>query len=160
MAAVIDGVGSRNFGTTIGRSLPEWKANLAFSWIKDRHSAFLLVRYIDAYDDNQSIDDPGADGQNVCLGSCVRAFSLGMNGNIGATAADLDRRINSWTTVDIQYTYEMPAFGIQAEGSRVSVGGTNVFNRVPPRVNVDGAFDPFVHDPRGAVWYLRYTMNL
>ena len=158
--SVIDGVGSRNFGTTIGRSLPEWKANLGVNWIKDRHSAFVLVRYIDSYEDNQSIDDPGADGQNVCLGSCVRAFSTGQSGVTGATEADLDRKISSWTSVDAQYTYELPAFGIQAEGSRVSLGGTNVFNRVPPRVNVDGLFDPFVHDPRGAIWYLRYTMNL
>ncbi len=158
--SIIDGVGSRNFGTTIGRSLPEWKLNLSLNWIMDRHATFVLVRYIDAYKDNQLIDDPRNDGQDVCLGSCLRAFSTGQSGVIGATAADLDRRINSWTTVDAQYSYELPEMWIQKEGSRVSVGGTNVFNRAPPRVNVDGLFDPFVHDPRGAVWYLRYEMLL
>ncbi len=157
---VIDGVGNRNFGTTIGRSLPEWKVNLALNWLKDRHSAFVLVRYIDAYEDNQPIDDPGQDGVNVCLGSCLRAFSAGLWGNIAETEEELDRRINSFTTVDIQYSYELPAMGIQQEGSRISIGGTNVFNRTPPRVNVDGLFDMFTHDPRGAMWYLRYTMNL
>jgi iron complex outermembrane recepter protein len=158
--SVIDGVGSRNFGTTIGRSLPEWKANLAFNWLLGRHAAFVLVRYIDAYEDNQPIDDPGADGVNVCLGSCVRAAATGQSNIMAATEDELDRRINSWTTVDLQYSFELPAFGIQAEGSRISLGGTNVFNRKPPKVNVDGLFDPFVHDPRGALWYLRYTMNL
>ncbi len=157
---VIDGVGSRNFGTTIGRSLPEWKLNLGFNWMKDRHSAYVLVRYIDAYEDNQGIDDPGNDGQNVCLGSCVRAFSIGLTGAIGETEADLDRRVNSWTTVDAQYTFELPAMGIQAEGSRISLGGYNIFGRKPPRINFDGQFDPFTHDSRGAMWYLRYTMNL
>jgi len=158
--SVIDGVGSRNFGTTIGRSLPEWKFNLGLNWVMNRHAAFALVRYIDAYNDNQLVDDPGADGQNVCLGSCLRAFSTGQSGVIGATAGDLDRRISSWTTVDAQYSYELPEFWVQKDGSRISVGGTNVFNRKPPRVNVDGLFDPFVHDPRGAVWYLRYEMVL
>ncbi len=157
---VIDGVGSRNFGTTIGRSLPEWKVNLAVNWLKDRHSAFVLVRYIDSYDDNQPIDDPGADGANVCLGSCLRAFSAGLGSKIAATEDEIDRKISSFTTVDVQYSFELPAVGIQAEGSRIAIGGNNVFNRTPPRVNVDGLFDPFTHDPRGAMWYLRYTMNL
>jgi len=159
--STIDGVGSRNFGTTIGRSLPEWKVNFSANWLMDRHSLFLLVRYIDAYEDNQPVSDPaGNDGQNVCLGSCLRAFNVGLTNVIGETEDDLDRRINSWTAVDLQYSYDLPAFGIQAEGSRISLGGTNIFDRDPPRVNVDGLFDPFVHDPRGAVWYLRYTMNL
>ncbi len=157
---VIDGVGSRNFGTTIGRSLPEWKVNLGFNWMKDRHSAFVLVRYIDAYEDNQPIDDPGNDEQYVCLGSCVRAFSIGLTGAIAETEDQLDRRINSWTTVDAQYSYELPAIGIQGDGSRISVGGTNIFGRKPPRINFDGQFDPFTHDARGAIWYFRYTMNL
>jgi outer membrane receptor protein involved in Fe transport len=154
-------VGSRNFGTTIGRSLPELKTNLSFNWLKDRHSVFVLVRYIDSYEDNQAIDDPGNDGVNVCLGSCIRAFSTGNEDKFTAeTEAGLDRTIDSWTTVDIQYSYELPQIGIQAEGSRIAVGGTNVFNEAPPVVNVDGQFDPFVHDPRGAMWYLRYTMAL
>lgn len=126
-------MGSRNFGTTIGRSLPEWKVNLAFSWMKERHSAFALVRYVDAYEDNQPVTDPaGSDNRNVCLGSCLRAINVGMAGAFGDTAEDLDRRINSWTTVDVQYSYELPAMGIQAEGSRISVGGVNVFDRKPP----------------------------
>jgi outer membrane receptor protein involved in Fe transport len=159
--SVIDGIGSRNFGTTIGRSLPEWKFNLSLGWMKDRHSAFALVRYIDSYEDNQAIDDPsGNDGRFVCLGSCVRAFSIGLNSAIGETPEDLDRNISSWTTVDAQYSYELPAFGIQAEGSSVSIGGYNIFNRKPPRINFDGQFDPFVHDSRGAIWYARYTMKL
>ncbi|MFW6094176.1 MAG: TonB-dependent receptor domain-containing protein [Pseudomonadota bacterium] len=154
----IDGVGSRNFGTTIGRSLPEWKVNLGLNWLMDRHSAFVLVRYIDAYEDNQSVENPNDDA--YCLGSCLRAFATGMQGNIAESEEALDRRINSFTTVDVQYTYELPEMGIQEEGSSISIGGYNVFNRTPPRVNVDGLFDPFTHDPRGAIWYLRYSMNL
>ncbi len=146
---VIDGVGSRNFGTTIGRSLPEWKVNLAFNWMKDRHSAFVLALHR-CVRRQPGIDDPGNDEQYVCLGSCVRAFSIGLTGAITETEDQLDRRINSWTTVDAQYSYELPAMGIQGDGSRISMGGTNIFGRKPPRINFDGQFDPFTHDARGA----------
>ena len=142
-----DGVGKRNLNTTIGRSLPEWKANASLAWQRDRHGAFLLVRYIDSYEDDQPLT---GDGQ--CVGSCLRAVNTGID--------LLNREIDSWVTVDLQYAYELPKMGFAEEGSRISIGGTNIFNERPPRVNFDGLFDPFVHDPRGAIWYARYTMQL
>ena len=151
-----DGVGKRNIGTTIGRSLPEWKANLSLGWQRDRHNAFVLVRHIDSYKDDQPVTmrDLNGDGQlePACVGSCLRAVNTGLD--------LLDDKVSSWTTVDLQYSYELPAFGFQSEGSRITVGGTNVFNKRPPRLNFDGLFDPFTHDARGAVWYARYTMQL
>lgn len=154
-----DGVGKRNANTVIGRSLPEWKANWSLAWQWDRHSAFALVRYIDAYKDDQTVQlgnldgDPNTPPEPACVGSCLRAVSFGIS-NL------LDDRVNSFTTVDMQYSYELPAFGIQQEGSRITIGGVNVFNRVPPKLNFDGGFDPFTHDSRGAIWYARYTMQL
>lgn len=152
-----DGVGKRNANTVIGRSLPEWKANWSLAWQKDRHSAYTLVRYIDAYQDDQPVQMADLDGDGTdepaCVGSCLRATSFGIS-NL------LDDRINSFTTVDVQYSYELPAWGIQQEGSRISIGGQNVFNRKPPRLNFDGGFDPFTHDSRGAIWYARYTMQM
>lgn len=154
-----DGVGKRNANTVIGRSLPEWKANWSLGWQMDRHSAYTLVRYIDAYEDDQPVQmanldgDPNTPLEPACVGSCLRATSFGIS-NL------LDNRINSFTTVDVQYSYELPAWGLQAEGSRISIGGQNVFNRVPPKLNFDGGFDPFTHDSRGAIWYARYTMQL
>ncbi|MEE4383113.1 MAG: TonB-dependent receptor, partial [Pseudomonadales bacterium] len=142
-----DGVGKRNLNTTIGRSMPEWRANASLAWQKDRQGAFLLVRYIDAYEDDQPAT---AGGQ--CVGSCLRAASAGLD--------LLNRQIDSWVSVDLQYAYELPKIGFAEEGSRISIGGTNIFNERPPRVNFDGLFDPFVHDPRGAIWYARYTMQL
>jgi iron complex outermembrane recepter protein len=153
-----DGVGKRNANTVIGRSLPEWKANWSLAWQRDRHSAYTLVRYIDAYQDDQSVQlaDFNGDGtadEPACVGSCLRATSFGIS-NL------LDDRVNSFTTVDVQYSYELPTWGIQQEGSRISIGGQNVFNRTPPKLNFDGGFDPFTHDARGAIWYARYTMQL
>jgi len=147
-----DGVGKRNIGTTIGRSLPEWKVNYSLAWMKDRHSAFALVRYIDSYKDDQAVQRD-AQGNPLCVGSCLRAVSFGI-GNL------LNDKVDSFTTVDLQYSYELPAWGIQAEGSRITFGGMNVFNETPPKLNFDGGFDPFTHDARGAIWYARYTMQL
>jgi len=136
----IDGVGRRNFGNSIGRTLPEWKVNLSLAWNRGRHSAFLLGRYIDSFEDDQP--DP----------SLLRATTIGIDVD--------DRDIASMTTWDFQYRLELPAIGPLAEGSTLSLGGINIFNREPPKVNVDGAFDPTVHDPRGAIWYGRVTFQL
>ncbi len=142
----IDGVGSRNFGNAVGRSLPEWRLNASLGWNIGRHSAFVMARYIDSYTDDQPADPAG----NV--GSLLRANQLGIDPQ--------NRTVSSQTTWDAQYSFELPAIGFQAEGSRISVGGINIFNKRPPRLNFDGGFDPFVHDPRGAIWYARYTMQL
>ncbi len=151
-----DGVGKRNIGTSIGRSLPEWKANFSLGWQRDRHNAFALVRYVHSYKDDQPVTmrDLNGDGelQPACVGSCLRAVNTGLD--------LLNDKVSSWTTVDLQYSYELPAMGFQAEGSRITIGGSNVFNKRPPRLNFDGLFDSFTHDPRGAIWYARYTMQL
>jgi outer membrane receptor protein involved in Fe transport len=69
-------------------------------------------------------------------------------------------RISSMTTIDAQYTFELPSFGFQAEGSALTLGAKNIANRDPPKVNVDGGYDPFAHDPRGRIWYARYVLNM
>jgi iron complex outermembrane recepter protein len=151
-----DGAGKRNIGTTIGRSLPQWKANFSLGWMLDRHSAFALVRYIDSYKDDQPIQRDGLNsptGNPVCVGSCLRAVSFGITDL-------LNDKVDSWTTLDLQYSYDLPAWGLQSEGSRITIGGVNVTNKTPPKLNFDGGFDPFVHDARGAMWYARYTIQL
>jgi iron complex outermembrane recepter protein len=132
----VDGVGSRNITNSIGRSLPEFKLNGQVGWTLGRHTAVVTARYIDSYDD----DGP----QNA-----LRALFIGER-----------PRISSMTTIDAQYTFELPSFGFQAEGSALTVGAKNIANREPPKVNVDGGYDPFAHDPRGRIWYARYVLNM
>ena len=141
----VDGAGSRNFANSVGRPLPEFRANASFNWQRDRHNASVFVRYIDSYQDDQPFSGV----------SFVRTLAGATNGlDFEATGA----RVNSFTTVDAQYTLGLPFF---AEGSSsLTIGGKNVFNRLPPRLNVDGGFDPFVADPRGALWYVRYNVSL
>jgi len=131
----IDGVGSRNFANSVGRPLPEYRANLNLGWQRNNHAAVVYVRHIDSYVDDQV----GASGLRV---------------RRGPTRTD----ISSFTTVDAQYTLTIPTFGDST--STLTIGGKNIGNRRPPSVNVDGGFDPFTHDPRGALWYVRYNLSL
>jgi iron complex outermembrane receptor protein len=132
----IDGVGSRNAGNSVGHPLPEFKANFMLGWANGAHAASLTAHYIDDY-----IDDLPQ--------SALRGSFIG-----------LAPTIDSFTTVDVQYTFDMPEFGIQAEGSVVTLGVKNVANKEPPLVNTDGAFDAFTHDPRGRIYYMRYLLNI
>ena len=132
----IDGVGSRNNANTVGRSLPEFKANFNLGWRYNRHNAVVTVRYIDGFED----DTPQ---------SALRGAFIGFAENI-----------DSFTTVDAQYSIQLPALSFQDEGSVFTVGAKNLFNEDPPLVNTDGGFDPFTHDPRGRIWYGRFTISL
>jgi iron complex outermembrane receptor protein len=130
----IDGVGSRNNGNSVGHPLPEYKANFLLGWSRNRHAASAIVRHIAGYTD----DTPQ---------SALRGSFIGF-------APEID----SMTTVDLQYNYEMPEFGFQSEGTVVTLGVKNAANKRPPLVNTDGAFDPFTHDPRGRMFYARYRL--
>ena len=125
----IDGVGSRNAANTVGRPLPEFKLNATVGWGYKGFGATAIVRYVDGYDD----DLPQ---------SALRGAFIGEHPTI-----------DSFTTVDFQSTYQLPALAFQNEGAQLTFGIKNVFNEDPPFVNVDGAFDPFTHDPRGRIWY-------
>ena len=134
--STIDGVGSRNAGNSVGYPLPEYKANLSLGWTRDRHSASVIVRYVDEYED----DVPQ---------SAVRGAFIGFAPTI-----------DSMTTVDLQYNLQLPAFSFQTEGSTLTLGIKNAFDEDPPLVNVDGAFDYFTHDPRGRIFYMRYLLSI
>ncbi|MFQ5534469.1 MAG: TonB-dependent receptor plug domain-containing protein [Sphingomonadales bacterium] len=71
-----------------------------------------------------------------------------------------DARISSHTTVDLQYNFQMPSLLGLEEGPSLSVGATNVFNNLPPRVATNGGFDSKVHDPRGRLVYFKLRQAL
>jgi outer membrane receptor protein involved in Fe transport len=132
----IDGIGSRNASNSVGHPMPEFKINLQLGWAYDRHAAVATVRYVDSFKD----DLPQ---------SALRGAFIGFAPTI-----------DSWTTADVQYTYQLPAFSIQGEGSSIMLGVKNLTNEKPPRLNNDGGYDPFTHDPRGRIFYARYTLAL
>ena len=140
----VDGVGSRNFANSVGRPLPEFRANASFNWQRGPHNASLFVRYIDSYDDDQPFSGV----------SFVRSLAAATN---GISLQPSGAKVSSFTTVDAQYTVGLPFLGDGT--SSLTLGGKNIFNRRAPRLNVDGGFDPFTADPRGALVYARYNVS-
>ncbi|MCZ6888578.1 MAG: TonB-dependent receptor [Gammaproteobacteria bacterium] len=138
-----DGVGSLNAANRVGRPLPEWKVNGSVNWSYGNHSAYLLARFVDGYDFDVA--------QNALRIETVQTI-LGENGINTPTVA-------SWTTFDLTYSYRLPSMGFQSAGM-VTVGARNLFDRDPPWVNSITGFDPISHDPRGRVWYARYSMSM
>ncbi len=70
------------------------------------------------------------------------------------TPPDESASIDSWTTLDLQYTYNWQFSDSEAV---FSLGAKNVFDEEPPRVydGVNFSYDPKHHDPRGRMYYLR-----
>jgi hypothetical protein len=68
--------------------------------------------------------------------------------------------IDSHTTLDLQYRYRLAPIGDAREGISISVGGINVTDEEPPHVATNGGYDSKVHDPRGRIYYLRFTVPL
>ncbi|MGH1372234.1 MAG: TonB-dependent receptor [Cellvibrionaceae bacterium] len=63
------------------------------------------------------------------------------------------RTIDSWTTHDVQLSYQMP---IQA-GLQVTLGVDNIFDEEPPFASAafNDSFDARTYDLKGRFWYLR-----
>lgn len=133
----IDGVGSRNQNNSIGHTLPEFRTNFSVFWNSDRHSAVLLARHVDGYKDDVAQ-------------SAARGQFIGLHPNI-----------DSYTTVDIAYTYSLPEMGFLADGSAITIGVKNAANEDPPKMNTDGGYDAFSGaSPIGRIYYFRYKMSL
>lgn len=59
-------------------------------------------------------------------------------------------RIKSFNTYDIQYRVDLgEALGL--DGTTLSIGAVNVFDKQPPVAQLFLGFDPMIHDPRGRV---------
>jgi iron complex outermembrane receptor protein len=134
--AKIDGVGSRNSGNSIGRPLPQYKANLNLRWMYDIHSLIATIRHVDDYED----DTPQS----------------ALRGSYGFFAPTID----SHTELDLQYSMQMSETGVFGGSSIFVFGIKNLTNEEPPVVNVDGGFDYFTHDPRGRIVYCRLTWSI
>jgi iron complex outermembrane receptor protein len=106
------------------RSIPETKLNFSADWMMGNHTAAALVYWVDEYETTRALP-PGESS-----------------------------KIDSWTTVDLNYSYNLEF----AESAAVfSFGAKNVFDEEPPRVydSVNFSYDPKHHDPRGRIYYAR-----
>ncbi len=130
-AGSIDGLGKRNFNN-FATSVPELRANLNFQWTHGKHLVNAFMRYIDSY----------------------------INDQLGSNGVALNQTISSHNTLDLQYAYQFEPLGNGDQGMTLSVGAINITDEEPPSVRTNGGFDTKVHDPRGAVYYLKLNIPL
>lgn len=145
-----DAVGQYNLRNAIARPLPEFKANLTLNWSNGNHRAFALVRWIDEYEFPQN-------EWNAAQG--FWAFTVGLANGSEASSKFLTEKIDSWTTVDLQYTYTLPEMGFVTSSS-VTLGIKNVFDEGPPWVPDNTGWDTITHDFRGRVYSVRFNVSL
>lgn len=129
--AVIDGIGRRNASNAIGRPMPKYRMQTSFMWARKNSSATLSINTIGSYRDE----------------STQTAF-------LGAYLGYADQ-IDSMTTVDTQYRWCATNLFKFNTPIRFVIGAKNLLNREPPLVIVDGAYDYYLHDPRGRIYYAR-----
>ncbi|MEP0200711.1 MAG: TonB-dependent receptor [Halioglobus sp.] len=106
------------------RSIPETKINLSADWTIGNHSAAAIMYWVDEYETTRAV--PAGESQ----------------------------KIDDWTTVDLNYTYNLE---FSESAAVISVGAKNVFDEEPPRVYdaANFSYDPKHHDPRGRIYYAR-----
>lgn len=106
------------------RSIPETKVNISADWNYGNHKAAAIAYWVDSYKTTRETP-PGESAS-----------------------------IDSWTTLDLQYTYNLQFGDSEAV---FSIGAKNVFDEEPPRVfdGVNFSYDPKHHDPRGRMYYAR-----
>jgi iron complex outermembrane receptor protein len=124
-----DGTGTRDVAgffnhDNFARSIPETKVNFSADWMLGNHTAAAIVYWVDEYETTRAVPD------------------------------DESAKIDSWTTMDLNYSYNL-AFSESA--AVFSIGAKNVFDEKPPRVYdaANFSYDPKHHDPRGRMFYAR-----
>jgi outer membrane receptor protein involved in Fe transport len=149
-----DAIGEYNEFTPVARPLPEWKINGTLSWSMDNHRAFMLVQYVDSLDYGVDLaTDPRAGAARFWRETVALVHGAD-------TAADFfTRNIKSMTTVDLHYTYSFNEFSF-LNSTEVTVGAKNVFDKEPPWIPVNTAYDGTLHDMRGRVWFLRVSTSM
>ena len=145
---VLDAVGSYNDLNPVARPLPEFKVNGTVSWSMDNHRAFLIVKHVDELESDRSAG--------------ARAFfraGLNLVGNTDLAADLFDDEIESFTTVDVQYTYSFGETGFLSD-SNISLGIQNIANEEPPVIALTTAYDGTLHDPRGRIFFVKFGGSL
>ncbi|MBM13975.1 MAG: TonB-dependent receptor [Halieaceae bacterium] len=121
-----DVVGFFNFDN-FARSLPDTKINATLEWSNDSHKFSLLMFYVSDYETTRSIPDT-------------------------ARAAGYSNKVDSWGTLDIQYSCQ---FNLQGVDTTLTLGAKNLTDEKAPKVYdaANFSYDAKQHDPRGQIWY-------
>ena len=124
------------------RSLPETKAVISANFVSGPHAVAGYIRHVTDYRTTRALSD-AAVAANAAGGHAKGLYSL-----------DID----SFTTVDLQYSYSM-----ESEDLTWTAGLKNAFDEDVPLVfdAANFSYDPKHHDPRGRMFTLgvKYALN-
>jgi iron complex outermembrane receptor protein len=132
---VVSAVGLQNNGTGSAAPLPQWKANLALSWVSGSHRALFTTRYTDdvVFDASNRASHASVDFNNWRFTDTVKA----------------------WTQADVAYSYsgfEVPNVGGELG---ITVGARNLFDREAQKTGMIAGVIGEMQDPLGRVIYAR-----
>lgn len=132
---VIDGIGRRNASNAIGRPMPKLRMQTALDWSRANVAGRFSVSTVGSYRDDSA--------QTAFLGAYL----------------GYARNIESMTTVDAQFRWCTKTWFRFNMPLQLSLGAKNMLNREPPLVIVDGAYDYYLHDPRGRIYYVSMQVS-
>ena len=116
--------------------MPKFRMQTSLAWRRQNSRATLSVNTIGGYRDETT--------QSAFLGAYL----------------GYAEQIDAMTTVDTQYQWCTSKRFTFNTPMRFIVGAKNLLNREPPLVIVDGAYDYYLHDPRGRIYYVRVQFNV
>ena len=150
-SSTIDAVGQYNVKNPVmpRRALPEWKVNTSLNWSLNNHRAYAVVRFIDGYEAPLS-DEPAS-------GFWRNTIKIFLDDATAEKYYQSD--IDSFVTVDAQYTYTLPEVSFLSASS-VTIGAKNLLDEEAPWVPNNTSYDPVTHDFRGRVWYVRASASM
>lgn len=121
--------GNRN-QNNFATPLPKLRMRFPLSWGRSGHVVNLAVNYISSYDDDATYDP----------------------------ISGKQRLIDSWTTLDIGYSYSFGESPI-GESTQFRVGINNVVGSDPPKLSAatNFGYDIYTHDPRKRMLYANLT---
>ncbi|MDA1371346.1 MAG: TonB-dependent receptor [Proteobacteria bacterium] len=130
-----DAAGTSGNGLHV-RSLPDNKGNLTFSWQRDNHGVTVINRHIGSYQD--------------------LAYDFAFETGNDLVRSLLTRKIDSYSTWDIQYRYTHDWNNGNLGSTTFTAGVLDIFDEDLPYREVGGLnYDATVFDPRGRRLYAR-----
>ena len=149
-STTFDAVGQFNAGNPVARPLPEYKINATLNWSMDNHRAFLIVKHTPEVEDDRGAGTWNffATGIGLANGAAMEAEFRGLRDSSGTFT------VESFTTADVQYTYNFGELSFLADTS-VTLGIMNITNEEPPFAVDVTAYSPILHDPRGRIFMFR-----
>lgn len=133
-----DAAGSQNEQLIDIPPMPEWRVTGTVNWAKNNHSAMLRLRWTDGF--KLEFNSTG-----------LQAAQEFFNGT---------DQMDDILYTDINYAYTFEGLLGNGRNTVVEVGGRNIFDEFPPPIFNLGGIESYVHDIRGAMWYLRLKQDI